>query len=39
VKMCVNCNRINPDDVEECIECGGKEFENISFPLEVDDAE
>jgi len=31
MKMCVKCNRINPDDAEECIECGEKEFVNVIF--------
>jgi len=26
MKMCVKCNHLNLDDVEECIGCGEKEF-------------
>ena len=34
MKMCVNCKRINPDDVEECIGCREREFIEVIFPLE-----
>ena len=34
MKMCVKCNRLNPDDTEKCIECGGEEFIEVLFPLE-----
>ena len=29
--MCISCGRLNPDDVEECMECGNKEFESITL--------
>jgi len=35
MKMCVECNRLNLDDAEVCIECGGSEFVGI-IPLEED---
>lgn len=37
MKHCPNCHRVNPDDVKECIECGGKEFQHI-IPLEEESA-
>jgi len=29
MKHCTNCHRVNPDNVKECIECEGKEFQHI----------
>lgn len=29
MKACVSCHRVNKDNAEECIECGGKDFQNI----------
>ena len=34
MKMCVNCDRLNLDKEEECVGCGGKEFIEVTFPLE-----
>jgi len=34
MKMCVNCNRLNLGDAEECIGCGENEFVEVTFPLE-----
>lgn len=31
MKVCDNCSRINPDDAEKCLECGGEEFETLHF--------
>ena len=29
MKICKNCSRVNKQDEEECVGCGGKEFEYI----------
>ena len=39
MKVCDNCQRINPDDVEECLGCGGKEFETLHFISEANSIE
>ena len=38
MKMCKNCNRVNPDDVEVCIECGEDKFTELLMPF-YDDIE
>ena len=32
MKVCDNCSRINPDDIEKCLECGQTEFTPILDP-------
>ncbi len=31
VKVCRECSRINHLDVEQCIECGGKDFDELEL--------
>jgi RNA polymerase subunit RPABC4/transcription elongation factor Spt4 len=31
MKMCEDCQRINQDDNEKCVECGGDKFKEIVF--------
>lgn len=31
MKVCKRCNRVNPDDIARCIECGRSEFEKLWF--------
>ena len=38
MKVCDNCDRINPDDAEVCIGCGESEFSGVIFPF-YDDIE
>ena len=37
MKACKDCNRVNPDDAKTCLECDGKEFEEIIFLLEEEE--
>lgn len=32
MKVCDTCFRINPDDVEKCVGCGGTEFTPLLPP-------
>jgi len=34
VKVCINCNRVNPGEEEFCVGCGESEFTELLFPLE-----
>ena len=36
MKVCVNCDRINEDSVEECVGCGFTNFQ-IILPIEEDE--
>jgi RNA polymerase subunit RPABC4/transcription elongation factor Spt4 len=33
MKICDNCQRINLDEAEVCIGCGGDKFTEIIFPF------
>ena len=39
MKVCDNCSRVNPDDMEKCIDCGGEEFRDLHFIGGTDDIE
>ena len=32
MKVCDNCNKVNPDEVGKCLECGMAEFTPLLFP-------
>ena len=33
MKVCDNCQRLNPEDAEVCIGCGESDFEELLFPF------
>lgn len=33
MKVCSNCMRVNSDDSETCIQCGGEDFVELEFPF------
>ena len=39
MKVCTNCDRLNPDTVETCIGCDGEEFNDLHFIMESNDIE
>jgi len=38
VLICHDCNRVNPDDADECVECGGRDFSYLA-PVAYNDIE
>lgn len=39
MKVCSECHRINPDDVDKCLECGQSEFIELVDPPFYDSIE
>jgi len=37
MKVCKNCFRINPDEAETCIQCGGNDFDELLMTPFYDD--
>ena len=36
MKVCIDCYRVNKDDAEKCIGCGGDNFQDI-IPIEEEE--
>ena len=39
MKVCDNCSRVNPDDAEKCLTCGGTKFTKLLPPPFYNDAD
>lgn len=39
MKICDECSRVNPEDAEECIDCGCEEFTSLRFISTTNDIE